>query len=207
VVVTGREVADVEPRHAERRDLRDLPLGQEAIRDPALVEHLDGPRVEAARARAHDLGAGVALDDGDLDAGQRELRGQHQAGWPCAGAHDRTSRAHRSPILRPATGLAASPGSADMLRTEAARNGATSIAPQIIRTSARRHGRVTSATLVPVIAAPSGDAEPRGEDQTTWRNSTPKLRPATSTRARTRPATRGTSSVSTRRPTEGSWAR
>ena len=42
VVVARRKVADVERDHREARDLHDLPLREEAIRDATLIEHLDG---------------------------------------------------------------------------------------------------------------------------------------------------------------------
>ena len=42
VVVARRKVADVERGHPEARDLHDLPLREEALRDSTLIEHLDG---------------------------------------------------------------------------------------------------------------------------------------------------------------------
>jgi hypothetical protein len=48
VWVTRREVAHLQCSPAERRDLNHLTLGQEPIRDPALIEHLDRARVESA---------------------------------------------------------------------------------------------------------------------------------------------------------------
>ena len=48
VVVTGREVADVERDVGEPLDLHRLPLGQEAVGDAPLIEHLDRPGIEAA---------------------------------------------------------------------------------------------------------------------------------------------------------------
>ena len=47
VVVAGREVADVEGDVGEALDLHRLPLGEEAVGDATLVEHLDGAGVEA----------------------------------------------------------------------------------------------------------------------------------------------------------------
>ena len=41
VVVASRKVADVERDQREARDLHDLPLREEAIRDSTLIEHLD----------------------------------------------------------------------------------------------------------------------------------------------------------------------
>ncbi len=42
VGMPGRKVADVQANPGERPDLSHLPLRQEPIRDPALIEHLDG---------------------------------------------------------------------------------------------------------------------------------------------------------------------
>ena len=55
-----------------------FPLREEAIRDAALIEHLDGARMQTARARAVEVLAGAPLDDGDVDARQRQLGRQHQ---------------------------------------------------------------------------------------------------------------------------------
>ena len=55
VVVPGREVADVQRDAGEARDLRDLSLREEPIGDAALVEHLDGARVQTAGARAGEV--------------------------------------------------------------------------------------------------------------------------------------------------------
>ena len=42
VVVASGKIADVERVEGEARDLHDLPLREEAIRDSTLIEHLDG---------------------------------------------------------------------------------------------------------------------------------------------------------------------
>ena len=52
VVVPGRKVADVQPGPGEPRDLSHLSLREEPIGDSALIENLDGARVQTARARA-----------------------------------------------------------------------------------------------------------------------------------------------------------
>ena len=44
-----------------------LSLGEEALRDAALIEHLDRARVQAAGARAGEVVVGAPLDDGDVD--------------------------------------------------------------------------------------------------------------------------------------------
>ena len=51
VSVPGGEVADVEPDPGEAGELGGLSLAQEAIRDAALIEDLDGACVQAAGAR------------------------------------------------------------------------------------------------------------------------------------------------------------
>ena len=72
VRVPRGEVAEVEHRAAETDGLRDLPLGEEPPRDPALVEDLERARVEPARARAHQLCRRTPLEDRHLDP--RQLR-------------------------------------------------------------------------------------------------------------------------------------
>ena len=88
VVVAGREVADVEGDVGVALDLHRLSLGEEAIGDAALVEHLDRAGVEPAGARAVELPAGPSFDDDDIDAGQRQLAGQHHPGRAATGDHD-----------------------------------------------------------------------------------------------------------------------
>ena len=44
------------------------PCARESIGDSALVENLDGARVQAAGARAADALAGAPLDNGNVDA-------------------------------------------------------------------------------------------------------------------------------------------
>ena len=89
VGVPGGEVADVEVDPGEPCDLRHLSLREEPIGDPALVEDLDGARVQAAGARAGEVLAGAPLDDGDVDARQRQLARQHQPRRTSAGDHHR----------------------------------------------------------------------------------------------------------------------
>ena len=55
VVVAGGEVADVQRDPGEACDLHRLPLGEEPVGDAALIEHLDGARVQTAGARAVEL--------------------------------------------------------------------------------------------------------------------------------------------------------
>ena len=89
VGVAGGEVADVEPGPAEPRDLGYLPLGQEPIGDAALIEDLDGARLQTAGARAGQVLVGAPLDDRNVDARQPELTGQHQPRRAGAGDHHR----------------------------------------------------------------------------------------------------------------------
>ena len=73
----------------EARDLRHLPFREEPIGDAALIEHLDGARVQTARARADEVLAGAPLDNGDVDARQRQFARQHQPCRTCSGDHHR----------------------------------------------------------------------------------------------------------------------
>jgi hypothetical protein len=85
VVVPGREVAD-ERDPGEHRDLVFLSLREEPIGDSALIEDFDGAREQTACAQAGEVLAGAPFDDGNVDARQRQLARQHQAGR--ARAHD-----------------------------------------------------------------------------------------------------------------------
>src|ERR1700716_124374 len=57
IVVAGGEIADVHRDPSKRLHLHRLPLGEEAIDDTALVQHLDGAGVQTSRARAFELEA------------------------------------------------------------------------------------------------------------------------------------------------------
>ena len=87
VGVAGREVADVQGDPAERQDRVRLALREEPLGDAALIEHLDGAGVQAAGSRAVEVLGGATFDDGDVDAGQGQLAGQHQPGRATAGDH------------------------------------------------------------------------------------------------------------------------
>jgi hypothetical protein len=89
VGVPGGKIADVQPEPGETCDLRQLALFQEPISDSALIEHLDGACVETTRARSDEDLAGAPLDNGDVDARQSQLAGQHQSGRPCSDDHHR----------------------------------------------------------------------------------------------------------------------
>jgi hypothetical protein len=109
VVVAGGEVADVQPDPGESLDLHGLPLGEEPAGDTALIEHLDGPCVQAAGPRAVAVLAGPPLEDRDVDPGQRQLARQHH---PCRAAardrHGMVGHAHFGPQLLVIRLLAAS---------------------------------------------------------------------------------------------------
>ena len=89
VVVAGREVADVQRDPAEPLHLHDLTRREEPLGDAALIEHLDGARVQPAGARSVDLLVGAPFDDGDVDPRQRQLARQHQPGRAASGDHHR----------------------------------------------------------------------------------------------------------------------
>ena len=85
----GGEVADVQRDAGEPRDLRHLPLLEEPIGDPALIEDLDRAGVQTACARAGEVLIGAPLDDGDVDARERQLARQHQPGRTSSSDHHR----------------------------------------------------------------------------------------------------------------------
>ena len=95
VVVPGGEVADVQG-YVEVHDLMHLSLREESIGDAALVEDLDGACVQTAGARAGEVLAGAPLDNGDVDARQRQLARQHQPGRTSPGDHHRMVGLRRS---------------------------------------------------------------------------------------------------------------
>ena len=82
---------------AKRRDLHGLPLREEPISDSALIEHLDGARVQTACARAGEVLAGAPLDDRDVDARQRQLARQHQPCRASSGDHHGVPGHRRDP--------------------------------------------------------------------------------------------------------------
>src|SRR5262245_40721356 len=67
VVVSGGEIADVEWRERVHA-IVDLALRQKPLRDPALIEDLDRPRVQAAGAHANEVLVRPRLDNRDVDA-------------------------------------------------------------------------------------------------------------------------------------------
>ncbi len=108
VRMPGREVADVHRHVREGRRRNRLPLREEAVGDASLVEDLDGAGVEATGAQAHELGGGAPLHDLYVDAGQRQLTGQHQSGGTGPG-HDHVNHRNHSDPGRAAVRRAAAP--------------------------------------------------------------------------------------------------
>src|SRR5262249_37827119 len=88
IVVAGRKVTDVEPNHRETCDLSHLPFSEKAIGDSALVEHLDGARMQTAGARAGEVLARASLDYCDVDDRQCQLGSQHKPSRACARDQD-----------------------------------------------------------------------------------------------------------------------
>ena len=88
VIVPGGSVADVQG-YVEVHDLMRLSLREEPIGDAALIEDLDRARVQTACARAGEFLAGAPLDNGNVDARQRQLACQHQPGRTSAGDNHR----------------------------------------------------------------------------------------------------------------------
>jgi len=71
--------------------LHRLPLREEPIGDAALIELLDGARVQTAGAQAVELPAGAPLDNRNVDPRQRQLARQPQPGRAPSGDHRRMS--------------------------------------------------------------------------------------------------------------------
>jgi hypothetical protein len=64
-------------------------LRNEAIRDSALIEHLDRAYVQPACAQTVEVLARAPLDNGHVDTRQRQLARQHQARRTSSGDHYR----------------------------------------------------------------------------------------------------------------------
>ena len=64
-------------------------LREEPIGDAALIEDLDGARVQTACARAGEVLAGAPFDNGNVDTRQRQFARQHQSGRTSSGDHHR----------------------------------------------------------------------------------------------------------------------
>jgi hypothetical protein len=101
VIVPGGKVADAQRGPGELRDLCHLSLREEPIGDSALIEDLDGARVQTACARAGEVLAGAPLNDGDVDARQRQLARQHQRRRTSSGNHHRIRRQQHVHFVTP----------------------------------------------------------------------------------------------------------
>ena len=89
VVVAGWEITDVQGDSAESLDLHRLPLSEKPIRDAALIEHLDGARVQTAGACAVGIRSGAWFNDDGIDLRQCQLSRQHQSCRAASGNHHR----------------------------------------------------------------------------------------------------------------------
>ena len=87
--MAGREITDVQGGSAESLDLHRLPRLEKPIGDTALIEHLDGARVQTAGACAVGIRGGASFHDDDIDLGQGQLSRQHHSGRASAGDHHR----------------------------------------------------------------------------------------------------------------------
>ncbi len=128
----GGKVADIQKSvvEAEPHPMH-LSLREEPIGDSALIEDLDGARVQTAAARSDKVLAGAPLDDGNVDTRQRQLGRQHQTRRTSSSNHYRMlgHRASHFPkfpvdsLLQPTMmghepGLAASPPARNNLKWE-----------------------------------------------------------------------------------------
>ena len=89
IVVSGREVADIESGAAKGRDLCDAALRKKAIDNSASIEKLDGAGMQPPGARACNVLTGTAFDNGDVDARQCQFACQHHPRRSASGDHDR----------------------------------------------------------------------------------------------------------------------
>jgi hypothetical protein len=87
--VAGGEITDVQGDSTEPLDLHRLPLLEKPVGDAALIEHLDGARVQTAGARAVGIRSGASFDDDDVDARQRQLSRQHHPRRTSSSDHHR----------------------------------------------------------------------------------------------------------------------
>ena len=87
VRMPGGKVTDVQANLAESGDLGGVALGQEALRDAPLVEHLDGAGVQAPSTRTGEAPVDPAFDDCDVHPRQSQLAGQRHAGRTPADDH------------------------------------------------------------------------------------------------------------------------
>jgi hypothetical protein len=81
VIMPRWKVADIQESVAEAQSHpMQLSLGEEPISDAALIEDLDGARVQTAGTRSDKILAGSPFKDGSVDPRQLQLGRQHQTG-------------------------------------------------------------------------------------------------------------------------------
>src|SRR3954468_21838998 len=68
-----REVADVQSDPSERNRRKGLPPLKKPVGNAALIEELDGACVHASRARSDQGFCGSTLQEGNVDACERQL--------------------------------------------------------------------------------------------------------------------------------------
>ena len=80
-------------------------------------EDVFSERVQTARARAGEVLAGAPLDNGNVDARQRQLARQHQSRRTSSGDHHRMLGHRHTPagIMPPAASASLTPGPAERL--------------------------------------------------------------------------------------------
>ena len=157
------------------------PSAEEPIGDAALVEDLDGARVQAARARADEVLARASLDDDHVRPRQGQLARQHQPRRAAAGDHHRVlghrrtsiraraSRAHAGRSVAADTSYA---GTAAAARAHRRAGAAVALGDDLGQDRERGLGRRATAEV-----EPDRPAQPR--------ELAPRSRPASSRRAAT----------------------
>ena len=103
VRVRCRKVADVQTDPGEACDLRHLPLCEEPVGYPTLIEQLDAECMQTARAPADEFLIHAPLDDRDVDIRQRQLTCQHQTCWTSSDDHHRMILHRCPPVAHTAT--------------------------------------------------------------------------------------------------------
>ena len=88
-VVARREVGDVQGDLPESQARVLLPRRNETLRDPTLIEHLQGAGVQTLGSRPVEILAGAPFDDDDDDSRQRQLPRQRQPGRAASCDHHR----------------------------------------------------------------------------------------------------------------------
>ena len=137
-----------------------LPLGEEPVGDPALVEDLDGARVESARTRAHQFRRRAALHDRRVHSRQGQLCGEHHPGRAAAGNDHIGHRNHQLSKL-PVRLL---PGTSEPVC------GITGGLPQALCCAIHWKWRGPMAPVAREAWPSTGPARPRNHGPRRWRN-------------------------------------